>query len=96
MLPCGTGLRRFVVRQATSRRLFVPHKNSWRPNPMARDPIVDEVRQFRDDYSQRFYYDLEAICRDIRIKQAQGGRKVVSLPPKPVQTPSVPKKQPVA
>jgi len=54
---------------------------------MACDPIVDEVRlvdevrQFRDADVQRLHYDLEAICRDIRTKQAQGGRKVVSLPP---------------
>jgi hypothetical protein len=36
---------------------------------MTRDPIVDEVRQFRDAYAKRFQYDLEAICRDIRAKQ---------------------------
>jgi hypothetical protein len=54
---------------------------------MARDPIVDEVRQFRDAYAKRFHYDLEAICRDIRAKQTQCGRNVVSLPPKPVQAP---------
>ena len=35
---------------------------------MARDPIVDEVRQFRDAYAKRFHYDLEAICRDIRAR----------------------------
>jgi hypothetical protein len=52
---------------------------------MARDPIIDEVRQFRDAYAKRFHYDLEAICRDIRARQTQCGRKVVSLPPKPVQ-----------
>jgi hypothetical protein len=63
---------------------------------MARDPIVDEVRQFRDAYAQRFHYDLEAICRDIRTKQAQGGRQVVSLPPKPAQTSIVPKEKPAA
>ncbi len=63
---------------------------------MARDPIVDEIRQFRDAYAQRFHYDLEAICRDIRTKQAQGGRKVVSLPPKPVQTSRIPKKKPAS
>ena len=56
---------------------------------MTRDPIVDEVRQFRDAYAKRFRYDLEAICRDIRAKQTQSGRKVVSLPPRPVQAPLV-------
>jgi hypothetical protein len=63
---------------------------------MARDPIVDEVRQFRDAYAKRFHYDLEAICRDIRAKQTQCGRKVVSLSPKPVQASMVPKGKPVA
>jgi hypothetical protein len=56
---------------------------------MARDLIIDEVRQFRDAYAKRFHYDLEAICRDIRARQTQCGRKVVSLPPKPVQAPLV-------
>ena len=63
---------------------------------MARDPIIDEVRQFRDAYAKRFHYDLEAICRDIRARQTQCGRKVVSLPPKPVQAPMVPKGKPAA
>jgi hypothetical protein len=58
---------------------------------MARNPIVDEVRQFRDAYAKRFHYDLEAICRDIRARQTQCGRKVVSLPPKPAQAPLMPK-----
>jgi len=57
---------------------------------MTRDPIVNEVRQFRDAYAKRFQYDLEAICRDIRAKQTQSGKTVVSLPPKPVQVPMVP------
>ena len=61
--------------------------HSWRHSIMARDLIIDEVRQFRDAYAKRFHYDLEAICRDIRARQTQCGRKVVSLPPKPVQTP---------
>ena len=63
---------------------------------MTRNPIVDKVRQFRDAYAKRFHYDLEAICRDIRAKQTQSGRKVVSLPPKPVQAPVVPTGQPAA
>ena len=48
---------------------------------MTQDPIVDEVRQFRDAYAKHLHYDLEAICRDIRAKQRQSGKKVVSLPP---------------
>jgi hypothetical protein len=52
---------------------------------MARDPIVDEVRKFRDAYAKHFQYDLEAICRDIRVKQTQSGKQMVSLPPKLVK-----------
>ena len=63
---------------------------------MARDPIVDEVRQFRDAYAKRFHYDLEAICRDIRAGQTQSGRRVVSLSPKPVQAPMAPAGKPSA
>jgi hypothetical protein len=63
---------------------------------MSRDPIVDAVRQYRDAYAKRFDYDLEAICRDIRAKQAKSGKKVVSLPPKPVQTSRAPKDKPAA
>jgi hypothetical protein len=60
---------------------------------MARDPIVEEVRQVRDAYAKQFQYDLEAICRDIRAKQTQCGRKVVSLPPKPIQITKVSKEK---
>ena len=63
---------------------------------MSRDPIADEVRHFRDAYAKPFQYDLEAICRDIRAKQAQRGRQAVSLPPRPVEAPLVPTGKPAA
>jgi hypothetical protein len=63
---------------------------------MTRDPIVDEVRKFRDAYAKHFQYDLDAICRDIRAKQTQSGRQVVSLPPKPVKAPMAPTGKPTA
>ena len=47
-----------------------------------RDEIVDEVRKAREDYARQFNFDLEAICRDLRLKQQAGGRRVVSLPPR--------------
>ena len=49
---------------------------------MNNDPIVDEVRQVRDEYAKKFEYDLDAICRDLQKKQAQPGKQVVSFPPK--------------
>jgi hypothetical protein len=45
-------------------------------------PIVDAVRNARDEYARRFNYDLNAICDDLRMREAQSGRIVVSFPPK--------------
>jgi hypothetical protein len=44
------------------------------------DEIVAEVRAVRDAYAQRFAYDVQAICRDLKQSQDQGHRKVVRLP----------------
>jgi hypothetical protein len=52
---------------------------------MWRDPIVQEVRQLRQQYAARFNHDLKAICQDLRERQKKGGRKVVTLPPRPAQ-----------
>ena len=32
------------------------------------DPIVDEIRKYRDEHSKKFNYDLNAICNDFRSK----------------------------
>ena len=52
---------------------------------MARDEIVEEIRKIRDEYAKSLGYDLDAICRDLREKQRQSGRKVVSLPPRRIK-----------
>ncbi len=52
---------------------------------MAIDCIIAEVRQAREELAQRFHYDLQAMIRDARERQAAGGRRVVSLPPRPVR-----------
>ena len=49
---------------------------------MWEDEIVEEVRKARDEYAAKFNYDLEAIYKDIKEKEKQSPRKVVSLPPK--------------
>jgi hypothetical protein len=46
------------------------------------DPIVEEIRKYRERYAARFNYDLAAICKDLRERQATCGREVVSRPPK--------------
>lgn len=44
-----------------------------------KDEIVEEVREARDKHAAKFNYDISAICADIRRKQAESGRKIVSL-----------------
>ena len=58
---------------------------------MWRDEIVEEVRKVRDEHARRFGYDIAAIVADARSRQREGGRKVVSFPPRrfvPVRKPS--------
>lgn len=63
---------------------------------MWRDPIVEEIRRYRQEYAARFNHDLKAICRDLRERQMQGGRKVVSLPSRRVERAGTPNEQPAA
>jgi cytochrome b involved in lipid metabolism len=53
---------------------------------MLHDPIVEEVRKYRDAYAKRFNYDLRAISRDLQTQQKKSDQRKVSLPPKPVKT----------
>lgn len=41
------------------------------------DPIVEEVRKFRDEHARKFNYDLNAICADLIEKQKQSGHILV-------------------
>ncbi len=47
-----------------------------------KDPILEAVRQVRDDHSKRFNYDLDAICEDYKARQALVGKRLVRLKPK--------------
>ena len=50
---------------------------------MRRDPIVEEVRQHREQRARRFGYDPEKIAEDVRKREKTGDWEVVSPPPKP-------------
>ena len=63
-----------------------PQELIWRRDAMWQDPIVAEVRRWRDEYAKRFNYDIEAICRDARRQQEKSSRDIVTLPPKPART----------
>lgn len=43
------------------------------------NPIIDEVRQIRDEHARKFNYDLAAICADLREHQKTCGHPIVSL-----------------
>lgn len=48
------------------------------------DPIVEEVREAREEYAARFGYDLDATFQDLRIQQEEAwkaGWTVVSRTP---------------
>ncbi len=44
-----------------------------------KDELVDEVRRVRNEHAEKFNYDISAICADIRLKQTDSKRKVVSF-----------------
>jgi hypothetical protein len=50
------------------------------------DPIIAEVRKARDAYARKFNYDIQAMCRDLKKRQAQNANKIISLPPKRIKT----------
>ncbi len=52
---------------------------------MTEDPIVAEVRRARDEIAKRFNYDRRALFEDVKKRQAQSGREIVSPPPRPAK-----------
>ena len=47
-----------------------------------KDPIVEEIRSYRDAHAKKFNYDLNAICEDFKKHQRNCGKPVVKLTPK--------------
>lgn len=50
---------------------------------MWEDEIVEEIHRIREEYAKSFNYDLNAIFADLRKKQEERGREVVTLSRKP-------------
>ena len=55
---------------------------------MSSDPIVEQLHKQREDYMERFHYDLDAITRDIRAREAATAGPL--LPPSPTPPPEPP------
>lgn len=53
-----------------------------------RDSIVDEVRKYRMEHTQKFGGDLSAICADLRSIQCASGHEVIRLTPPKMETTS--------
>jgi len=59
-----------------------------------KDPIVEEVRKYRMEHTQRFGGDLAKICQDLVEIQKASGHEIVRLLPRkvgPRLTPSEPR-----
>jgi hypothetical protein len=47
---------------------------------MHRDPIVEEVRKYREQNAAKFGFDVRKIAEDALKRQATSGHRVVDLP----------------
>ncbi len=46
------------------------------------DPIVEEIRAYRNKHAKKFNYNLNAICSDFKKDQQKYADKLVKLKPK--------------
>jgi hypothetical protein len=46
------------------------------------DPIVEEIHRVREKLAEQHGFDIRAIVRDLRDKQARSGRQYDTLPPR--------------
>ena len=49
---------------------------------MKLDPILSELLAVREAYAEKFAGNIQGMLADLRNRQREGGRKVVSLPAK--------------
>jgi hypothetical protein len=50
---------------------------------MTGDPIVNEVRKYREEYAARFNYDIRRIVKDTLRRARKAGRRTVSHATRP-------------
>ncbi len=49
---------------------------------MIEDPIVKEIRKYRQEHTKKYGHDLNRICDALKKKEKKAGKKVVSLAPR--------------
>uniref|UniRef100_UPI004055EB5F hypothetical protein n=1 Tax=Candidatus Electrothrix sp. TaxID=2170559 RepID=UPI004055EB5F len=53
---------------------------------MIEDPIVAEIRRFRNEHAEKYGHDLKRICNSLREFEKTSGRKVVHRKPRLLQS----------
>ncbi len=43
------------------------------------DPIIEEIHKIREEYAAKFDYDIDAMFIDLRQKQSNSRRKIISM-----------------
>ena len=49
---------------------------------MIEDPIVAEIRRFRNEHAEKYGHDLKRICKALREFEKASGRKIVRRKPR--------------
>ena len=49
------------------------------------DPIIAEVRKAREAYAEKFDYNIQEMCRDLKKRQKQNADRVITMPPKRIK-----------
>lgn len=47
---------------------------------MWKDEVLEEIYTIREEHAKAFDYDLQAICDDLRRRQAVSKRQIISVP----------------
>lgn len=56
------------------------------------DPLIAEIREYRDKQAARFGYDAAAIIRDARTRLEASGRPSVQFPPRRLEETPAPER----
>ena len=46
---------------------------------MYQDPIVEEIRQYRNSHAKKYDYDLDAIFEDLKKSEQASSQKIVNF-----------------
>jgi hypothetical protein len=53
---------------------------------MKNDPIVEEVRKYREQHAAQFNYDLQTIYQDLKAQEYRSERSFTSYSPRRLET----------